>query len=116
MALARQAIALNRMGEKALQSTKDEAEAPGADLGKIYESVVRARDALAMFISKIGRHPRLCALKPLFEDALDDWDGLAENLSMVSTPERRALLDGLEEAAKANKDKFTDWRDPDLFQ
>ncbi|MFU2208742.1 hypothetical protein [Solidesulfovibrio sp. C21] len=116
MDLARQAIALSKMGEKALLTSREEAQKAETDLEGLYTSVTRARDALIVFISKLARHPRLRVLKPLFEDALDDWDALAENLSMVATPERRALLDDLEQAVQANKDKFTDWRDSDLFQ
>ncbi len=116
MDLARQAIALSKMGEKALLASKEESQKPGTDLEALCASVTRARDALIMFISKLARHPRLRVLKPLFEDASDDWDALAENLAMVATPERRALLDDLEQAVQANKDKFTDWRDSDLFQ
>ncbi len=116
MDLARQAIAVSKMGEKALFASREEAQKPGTDLEALCASVTRARDALITFISKLARHPRLCMLKPLFEDALDDWDALAESLSMVATPERRALLDDLEQAVQANKDKFTDWRDCDLFQ
>lgn len=116
MDLARQAIALSKMGEKALLTSREEAQKAGTDLEGLYTSVTRARDALIVFISKLARHPRLRVLKPLFEDALDDWDTLAENLVMVATPERRALLDDLEQAVQANKDKFTDWRDSDLFQ
>jgi hypothetical protein len=114
--LARQAIALSKMGEKALHFSKEEAEKPGTDLEALYASVANAKEALVRFISIISRHPRLCMLQPLFEDALDDWDELAERLSMVATPERRALLDDLEQEVQANKDKFTDWRDFDLFQ
>lgn len=116
MALARQAIAVSKMGEKALLASREEAQRPGTDLAALSATVAFARDSLARFFSVISRHPRLCMLKPLFEDALDDWDALAENLSMVATPERRALLEDLEQAAQANKDKCTDWRDSDLFQ
>jgi|GEM_PF-2783657 len=116
MALARKVIAMSRMGEAALRFSRDEADRPGADLEALYKSVADARDALAAFISNIARHPRLCMLKPLFEDALGDWDSLAENLALVATPERRALLDDLEQAVRTNKDKFANWRDADLFQ
>jgi hypothetical protein len=116
MALAREAIRLSKMGENALRATKDQAEKPEADLAALYEDTVKARDALKLFISRLSMNSRLCVLKPLFEAAWEDWDDLAENLAMIATPERRALLDGLIEAAEASKDKFTDWRDSDLFQ
>lgn len=116
MALARQVIAVSKMGEKALLASREEAQKPGSDLPALYATVVRVRDLLVRAVAAFSRHPRLCMLKPLFEDALDDWDALAENIAMVATPERRALLDDLEQAVQANKDKFTDWRDADLFQ
>lgn len=116
MALARQAIAVSKMGEKALFASREKAQRPETDLAALYATVVNARDLLVRAVAGFSRHPRLCMLKPLFEDALDDWDALAESLAMVVTPERRALLDDLEQATQANKDKFTDWRDCDLFQ
>lgn len=116
LALARQAIDLNKMGEEVLVAAREEAQKPGTDLAALYATVVWIRDLLVRAVTAFSRHPRLCMLKPLFEDALDDWDALAENLAMVATPERRALLDDLEQAVQANKDKFTDWRDSDLFR
>lgn len=119
MLLARQAIDLSKASVAVIKSTREQAGQPGADLPSIHKDVLAAREAVANFVIKIARHPHLAILKPLFEDALEEWDGLEEDVHFalsLKDPELNEALGRLTDALSKSKGKFPDWRDTDLFQ